>query len=65
MKFTRVDIDQNEMRITKDLAEHELFLSFVDDVGAEKFCDWWHEVGSEQFGDWMLEQGVHKCWIQD
>lgn len=52
MKFDRVEIQQE---IFRRLAEHEVFLSFTDDIGAEAFQDWWYNFGAELFGQWYEE----------
>ena len=30
-------------------AEHEIFLSFNDDIDAEIFYNWWHKTGLDQY----------------
>ena len=37
-------------------AEHEIFLSFTDDLDAEIFYNWWRETGLEQFKQYWINQ---------
>lgn len=52
--------------------EHEIFLSFVDDVGAIAFCDWWEFSGDgkKAFAKWLRnseyayileKEGIGEC----
>ncbi len=43
--------------IQRYLWDHEIFLSFNDDMGAEAFDVWWEEVGQEVFAQWCLDSG--------
>jgi len=37
------------------LAEHEVFMSFTDDIDAERFDEWWQLEGSVQFQKYINE----------
>ena len=52
-------IEYNRMEeIRRDIHEHEIFLSFVDDEGAILFDDWWYTEGEKAFQEWAaLEAG--------
>ncbi len=52
MKFSRVELKEEK---TFHRAEHEVFLSFDDDAGAEAFYEWWEEQGAEQFGQFCAQ----------
>ena len=60
----RVDMDFERvvkgMRLSRDLAEHEVFMSFNDDSGAYAFQDWWSEEGEKQFAEWCLESDEYR-----
>lgn len=43
--------DMPRERMTS-IAEHEVFMSFVNDKDAEMFCDWWNSKGLEAFQKW-------------
>lgn len=45
-KFDRVEFKRELMR---DVYEHEVFLSFYDDEGAEVFEYFWNEEGAAAF----------------
>ena len=64
-KFTRVNLD-DELRADSDgmpvfrkCFEHEILLSFYDDVGAYAFREWWDDVGSKQMFEWMKGHDEH------
>lgn len=38
--------------IEREIAEHEVFLSFVNDIDAELFHDWWNAKGFKLFEKW-------------
>lgn len=38
------------------LADHEILLSFTNDIGAVAFDRWWHEIGHAQFEKWSAKQ---------
>ena len=45
-----------EITIQQRLAENELFLEFVDDVGAEAFCSFWRSAECKKaFISWCLK----------
>lgn len=44
-----------QREFTRHLAEHEIMLSFVNDVGAEMFTDWWNSEGVYEFEAWVKE----------
>lgn len=46
MNFERVDFKNN---VTKNLSDHEIFMSFFDDIGAEAFKEWWEHEGAQFF----------------
>lgn len=52
MKSTFVGYE-NERFIRHEIAEHQILLSFYDDVGAEAFDDWWRNEGAEEFANWV------------
>lgn len=58
MKFTRVELenvlraDADGMPVIRRCFPHEIMMSFYDDIGAERFRDWWEEFGAELFGDY-------------
>ena len=39
-------------------AEHEIFLSFNDDIDAEIFYDWWHKTGLAQYKQYWKNQQI-------
>ena len=38
--------------IRRNIHEHEIFMSFVDDEGAELFDMWWRKEGNKAFQEW-------------
>lgn len=60
--FKRVDMPE---RIERDIAEHEVFLSFYDDIGAEAFHEWWEEEGSARFREWCEKNPDYVSAILD
>lgn len=38
--------------MTVHAAEHEIFLSFVNDEDAELFSDWWNTKGAKLWSAW-------------
>lgn len=36
-----------------DVAEHEVFMSFVNDAHAVDFQEWWQDEGAVLFNGWM------------
>lgn len=40
-----------------DIAEHEILLSFINDIDAEMFSDWWNTRGLDQFKKWAEKNG--------
>jgi len=38
--------------IDRDIAPHEIFISFVDDEDAVNFYEWWYEEGLKIFQEW-------------
>jgi hypothetical protein len=64
MKFKRVDLKQEKQ---VHFAEHEILLSFYDDLGAEAFQEWWNEVGSESFAEWIKRNSKYDdltCYLE-
>ena len=53
-KFERVSIKRE---ISRDIHEHEIFLSFHDDEGAEYFSYWFESEGRKQFADYLKRKG--------
>lgn len=59
MKFEAV-----EFKDIKDVhfGDHEVYMQFTDDEGAEAFRDWWEEAGIEAFTEHytkkLLDRGV-------
>lgn len=51
-KFERVEFKRETCR---DIHEHEVFMAFYDDKGAEMFYYWWAEEGSELFNKYYEE----------
>lgn len=53
-------IEFNEPNINNEItmtpAEHEIFLSFTDDMDAEIFYNWWYETGLKQFKQYWTNQ---------
>jgi len=41
--------------IDRSIHEHEIFLSFVNDVDAEMFNDWWNTDGFKAFEKWATK----------
>lgn len=51
-----MQIDPNiERTIMRDVFEHEIFLSFVNDLDAEMFENWWFLQGKSKFNQWVKE----------
>jgi len=48
--FTEVSISDEK---TVHFAEHEIYMSFTDDEGAEAFEEWWNEAGALNFQQWI------------
>ena len=46
------DVFSVETEIVTRCAEHEIFLSFVNDGDAVLFSDWLHEKGGKEFLKW-------------
>lgn len=44
--------------VTREIAEHEVFLAFNGDSDAVLFYEWWNLVGWKQFEKWASKQGV-------
>ena len=53
-------IEFNEPTISNEItmtpADHEIFLSFTEDVDAEIFHNWWLETGLKQFKQYWTNQ---------
>ena len=47
-----VDVQLRD-RIEREIAEHEVFMSFTNDDDAEQFTYWWEEEGAIHFQDWL------------
>lgn len=45
--------------VERNIAEHEVFMSFVNDSDAELFREWWNGPGWELFRDWVGKE-LHK-----
>ena len=43
-------------QFVRDVAEHEVLLSFNSDEHAYAFNDWWLMKGSQQFVDWVRDE---------
>jgi len=41
---------------SKDVAEHEVFISFTNDYQAAMFFDWWNEKGERDFEKYAEEK---------
>ena len=41
---------------TVRFSEHEVYISFNDDLGAELFDAWWQEAGLTHFRNWVSHQ---------
>ena len=58
-EFTEVNLDRiiradaDGRPTLRQCYEHEIMLSFVDDMGAHGFREWWKGEGAEQFGGWL------------
>ena len=39
--------------LRRNIHEHEIWFSFVDDYGAEKFDEWWNTEGHSLFVKWV------------
>lgn len=42
--------------ITREVHEHEIFLSFTDDKDAELFSEWWNTKGWPAFEKWAAKK---------
>lgn len=42
--------------IEREIYEHEVLLSFINDDDAANFCDWWHLCGNELFNNYLDEE---------
>ena len=53
-RFERVDFNDSKDII---FADHEILLSFIDDIGAKAFYEWWNmkNGGADRFGTWCLK----------
>ena len=43
--------------IAREIHDHEVFLSFMDDSQAEAFIDWLGEHGVKSFQEWTIKHG--------
>lgn len=50
-RFTNVELRRELPR--QSVAEHEVFMSFVNDADAIQFHEWWNEIGAIRFGKWI------------
>jgi hypothetical protein len=41
--------------ITSQIPDHQVLLSFRDDIHGEAFCDWWEANGKREFKKWCDE----------
>lgn len=41
--------------VVRESWDHEVFLAFITDEGAEAFHVWWDRYGCEMFETWALE----------
>lgn len=46
---SKIDWPTELRETTVELAEHEVLLSFVDDIDAELFSEWWNSTGFDLF----------------
>lgn len=42
-------------QITRDIYEHEVLLSFRNDLGAYLFDEWWNSSGKVEFERWVRD----------
>lgn len=42
--------------LTREVHDHEIFISFNSDEGAYSFQDWWHVEGEKLFQGWIRDQ---------
>lgn len=49
--FEETDVSLPD-QIIRRIGEHEILLSFNDDVQAYAFSDWWYSVGIKKFKKW-------------
>ena len=54
-RFTAVSLDR---QITRDINEHEIFLSFLNDEDAAFFDEWWNGAGSVLFQKFLDSRGI-------
>lgn len=52
-RVTQVDLPRE---IRRDIHEHEIFLSFVNDEDAALFAEWWHGGGAVLFQKYVNKQ---------
>lgn len=52
---TDVTIEQEQIR--RDVHDHEVFLSFTDDVHAYAFEEWLKDAGFSSFKEWLVKHG--------
>jgi len=68
-KFTQVKLEKqlrsnsDGMPVFRDCFQHELLLSFTDDLGREEFESWWKEEGSFIFGNHLELKGIPSIFI--
>lgn len=46
-----------------DFADHEVFMAFYNDTGAEAFMEWWHLEGRKAFVSYCLTHDW-ECEVQ-
>lgn len=51
-----IHIPQLNTEMTVRAAEHEAFLSFVNDEDCELFNDWWNTKGGKLFQEWAEKE---------
>jgi len=52
-EYLRADADG--MPIFRRCFDHEILMSFINDLGAEAFDSWWYEEGAELFNNWLKD----------
>jgi hypothetical protein len=50
--FTAVDLPRQLP--AKDVADHQVFMSFVNDDDAIDFREWWDDAGALAFAEWLV-----------
>jgi len=50
---------------TIHVGEHELFLSFKSDSGAEAFSEWLNDCGQKQFVEWCEKSKMYKDEVEE